>query len=256
MSSLAMAYLTPASQAHTTSAYHSALMPLPDCTPIDMALLQDIINWQAKDDVSELAYLFDATLLDLPPMSPVAMPASIDMVHTVSPTELQPQFAELPLDLYSAEPPHNTAGNNNRRRPSCIAILRRRRNAVFLPRVVTDAILDHVASSLTVSNVANCQQQADPQPRMKLEAGIPKLDSHAADKRCPKGYSTQVNNILDEWAARNRANPYPTPQDKLRLMSETGLTKMQLKNWLCNIRRRKLPGTIRRPKKSTRAYHR
>ncbi|KAJ2489965.1 hypothetical protein IWW47_005198, partial [Coemansia sp. RSA 2052] len=94
------------------------------------------------------------------------------------------------------------------------------------------------------------------QPEVKSECVTLEHGSCTTDKKSPKGYSTRVNNILDEWTARNKANPYPTPQDKLRLMRETGLTKMQLKNWLCNIRRRKLPNTIRRPKKDVRIYRR
>ncbi|KAJ2608184.1 hypothetical protein GGF44_006407 [Coemansia sp. RSA 1694] len=196
------------------------------------------------------------------------------MAHTVSLTDLQCQLAALPPDFYSAEAapltdtpstlfavlqaeaPQSITYDNIKRRPSCIAILRLRRNAVFVPRVVTDAILDQVASGFAIANTAICQSPAELQPEVKSECVTLEHGSCTTDKKSPKGYSTRVNNILDEWTARNKANPYPTPQDKLRLMRETGLTKMQLKNWLCNIRRRKLPNTIRRPKKDVRIYRR
>ncbi|KAJ2156725.1 hypothetical protein GGF46_004994 [Coemansia sp. RSA 552] len=69
-----------------------------------------------------------------------------------------------------------------------------------------------------------------------------------ASKSNPRCYTPGISEILNQWLAGNRGNPYPSSDEKKELMNKTGLTKMQLKNWFCNVRRRKLPGTIRRPK--------
>ncbi|KAJ1719734.1 hypothetical protein LPJ53_005546 [Coemansia erecta] len=65
----------------------------------------------------------------------------------------------------------------------------------------------------------------------------------------PKGYGSEINTILYGWLLKHTNNPYPSLNDKKILMQKTGLTKMQLKNWFCNMRRRKLKDTIRRTKK-------
>ncbi|KAJ2879413.1 hypothetical protein H4R27_005324 [Coemansia aciculifera] len=258
---------------HTSNAYFGSFMPMPDCTSIDSAFFQDLANLQAKDDLSELAYLFDATLFAFPPTSPAFMSTSVDMARTVSPADLQPHSTshQSELSLVESNPSPDslhmlqaalqpdllqTAAYSNRRRPSCVAILRLRRNAVFVPRIVSDAISEQATMVPVLGKDVDCQPRTTLPPTSKHKSDIAVHNSVAADRKTPKGYSTRVNHILEDWAANNRTNPYPSLQDKLKLMRETGLTKMQLKNWFCNVRRRKLPGTIRRPKKDTRAHHR
>ncbi|PIA17512.1 hypothetical protein COEREDRAFT_41026 [Coemansia reversa NRRL 1564] len=68
-----------------------------------------------------------------------------------------------------------------------------------------------------------------------------------------KSYNENTNSVLRLWLEHNMANPYPSPQAKRELMRQTGLTKMQLKNWFCNIRRRKLPSSIKRSKQHHRS---
>ncbi|CAB4254265.1 similar to Saccharomyces cerevisiae YGL096W TOS8 Homeodomain- containing protein and putative transcription factor found associated with chromatin [Maudiozyma barnettii] len=46
--------------------------------------------------------------------------------------------------------------------------------------------------------------------------------------------------ILNNWLVNHLNNPYPTPAEKNVLLSQTGLTKIQLSNWFINVRRRKV----------------
>ncbi|KAJ2252576.1 hypothetical protein GGI13_003204 [Coemansia sp. RSA 455] len=278
MCPLATSYPLSANQAHffavhTSNACFGSFMPMPDCTSIDPAFFQDLANLQAKDDLSELAYLFDATLLAFPSASPAFMPPTVEMARTVSPADLQPHSAShhSGLSLVELNPSPDslhmlqavlqpdllqTTAYSNRRRPSCVAVLRLRRNAVFVPRIISDAISEQATMTPVLGKAVNCQLPT-PLPQIsKHKSDIAEHSSAAAEKKGPKGYSTRVNNVLEDWAANNRTNPYPSLQDKLKLMRETGLTKMQLKNWFCNVRRRKLPGTIRRPKKDIGALNR
>ncbi|KAJ2688715.1 Homeobox protein tos8 [Coemansia spiralis] len=248
-------------------------MHMPEYTSIDSAFFQDLANLQVKSDLSELAYLFDATLLAFPPTSAAQMSPLANMERTVSLADLHPQFTTYQPELSlvdTCHPPgspqalhavlhpdlHQTISYSNRRRPSCVAILRLRRNAVFVPRIVSDAISEEATSITALGRAADIHSRTAPTPTAKRKSDALEHNSVATDRKSTKGYSARVNNILEDWAANNRTNPYPSLQDKLKLMRETGLTKMQLKNWFCNVRRRKLPGTIRRPKKDTRAHRR
>ncbi|KAI9472583.1 hypothetical protein BX667DRAFT_508424 [Coemansia mojavensis] len=111
----------------------------------------------------------------------------------------------------------------------------KRRNAVFIPRALSDAALK------------SFQEEASKAAQKSL-ADKPK-ETYKSDSRC---YSDRVNNILKAWFEEIKHNPYPSSQEKKIKLEETGLTPMQLKNWLCNIRRRKLPHSIKRTKKPKR----
>ncbi|KAJ2848478.1 hypothetical protein IWW36_003272 [Coemansia brasiliensis] len=114
----------------------------------------------------------------------------------------------------------------------------KRRNAVFIPRVLSDAALKSFQ-----------EEASKAAKRPDRLAGKAKEATHKNDSRC---YSDRVNNILKAWFEEIKHNPYPSSQEKKIKLEETGLTPMQLKNWLCNIRRRKLPHSIKRTKKSKR----
>ncbi|KAH8695824.1 hypothetical protein GQ44DRAFT_634530, partial [Phaeosphaeriaceae sp. PMI808] len=43
---------------------------------------------------------------------------------------------------------------------------------------------------------------------------------------------------LKQWCDAHSHNPYPTDEEKMDLMSKTGLTSSQLSRWLVNARRR------------------
>ncbi|KAJ2223686.1 Homeobox protein tos8 [Coemansia sp. RSA 485] len=135
--------------------------------------------------------------------------------------------------------------------------LRVRRNAVFVSREYFEQVLSTSCPEVSINadpddehecslhseydsdnscNVAN--DISDKGKREKLTL--------VADQTTSKGYDHRINNILYGWLERNRSNPYPTTGDKRWLMDQTGLSKMQLKNWFCNVRRRKLGSLLRK----------
>ena len=50
-----------------------------------------------------------------------------------------------------------------------------------------------------------------------------------------------VTDTLRKWFNEHIAHPYPTEDEKMMLMSATGLTMSQISNWFINARRRSLP---------------
>ncbi|MCJ1468526.1 hypothetical protein MMC07_007155, partial [Pseudocyphellaria aurata] len=50
-----------------------------------------------------------------------------------------------------------------------------------------------------------------------------------------------VTDLLRQWFHDHIAHPYPTEDEKQRLMHETGLNMSQISNWFINARRRNLP---------------
>lgn len=57
-----------------------------------------------------------------------------------------------------------------------------------------------------------------------------------------------VTNILRSWLSSHLGNPYPTEEDKHRLVDQTGLSLIQVSNWFINARRRSIPPSHRRSK--------
>ncbi|CAG8634700.1 9579_t:CDS:2, partial [Ambispora leptoticha] len=51
----------------------------------------------------------------------------------------------------------------------------------------------------------------------------------------------QTTALLKSWLADHKKHPYPTEDQKLYLVRETGLTLQQISNWFINARRRHLP---------------
>ena len=43
---------------------------------------------------------------------------------------------------------------------------------------------------------------------------------------------------LTVWIIKHRKTPYPTNEEKLKMMKKTGMNFIQLNNWLSNARRR------------------
>jgi len=64
---------------------------------------------------------------------------------------------------------------------------------------------------------------------------------HPPGKRRRTPYSPQVRERLRAWILAHADHPYPTPAEKEQLMAATGLSLVQLNNWLINGRRRVLP---------------
>ncbi|KAJ1732207.1 hypothetical protein LPJ61_002161 [Coemansia biformis] len=177
--------------------------------------------------------------IDTPAAShPASTAAASPLIET--PRTSQPHGGALAVTNAGAAPAHARA----------------RRSALFLPREVTDevskqycpAMRGALAAMLCPADLAMhacrwCRPQGPPAgPRGAMRR--PSLGARTHTK-C---YDDHVNRVLYGWLEQNMVNPYPSPQAKLDLMKKSGLSKMQLKNWFCNVRRRKLPDTIKHQK--------
>lgn len=68
---------------------------------------------------------------------------------------------------------------------------------------------------------------------------LPAPEESASSKK--KNISTRNREILNKWLEDHKENPYPTLEDKQKLVEETGLSIRQVKDWFINARRRYLP---------------
>ncbi|EPZ31455.1 hypothetical protein O9G_002924 [Rozella allomycis CSF55] len=69
-------------------------------------------------------------------------------------------------------------------------------------------------------------------------------------KRQPKkkrsNFQPEITEVLWEWIDKHADYPFPTAEEKKLLCKKTGLTLVQLNNWMINARRRKLNGKFKR----------
>ncbi|CZT42644.1 uncharacterized protein RSE6_02580 [Rhynchosporium secalis] len=66
----------------------------------------------------------------------------------------------------------------------------------------------------------------------------PEVTSGTSSTKGKRAISKQDIRVLKAWLADHRHAPYPSEEEKLELMSTTGLTLMQISNWFANARRR------------------
>lgn len=77
------------------------------------------------------------------------------------------------------------------------------------------------------------------------------------DRDCPKrrgNLPKAVTQVLRTWLNNHLSHPYPSEDDKLQLMNQTGLSLVQVSNWFINARRRSLPPNHRKGKSRTRIW--
>ncbi|KAJ2711267.1 Homeobox protein tos8 [Coemansia spiralis] len=150
--------------------------------------------------------------------------------------------AATPAMSYSVPPPLSDADSD-----AGPARTRRRRDAEFVPREVSDEAISQFRSAA----YSDPGLSPDDWSRPQTSAARPRRTKRRQSAGAPahgKCYTPYITKVLEGWVRQNLSNPYPPPQAKLDLMEQTGLTKMQLKNWFCNIRRRKLSSKIRHRK--------
>src|SRR5277367_5145029 len=58
-------------------------------------------------------------------------------------------------------------------------------------------------------------------------------------------FSRETVRLLRNWLSVHHVHPYPTEEEKEDLKRKTGLTKLQITNWLANARRR---GQVKAPR--------
>ena len=72
----------------------------------------------------------------------------------------------------------------------------------------------------------------------KQTVGTSKVTKKTSTKR--SNLPKKTVEILNNWLLNHLHDPYPSPEEKLELLEQTGLTKVQLSNWFINVRRRKV----------------
>jgi hypothetical protein len=77
-----------------------------------------------------------------------------------------------------------------------------------------------------------------PQPDMKDEGS-------EGSSRTGARFSRETVRLLRNWLSIHHVHPYPTEEEKEDLKRKTGLTKVQITNWLANARRR---GQVKAPR--------
>jgi hypothetical protein len=69
------------------------------------------------------------------------------------------------------------------------------------------------------------------------------LQSNCGNSKSPKcgrtNFSPDVIKILTSWIKTNKDNPFPSLEEKQKLVSSTKISMKQLNNWFVNARRRK-----------------
>ncbi|KAL7554514.1 hypothetical protein ACHAWF_017971 [Thalassiosira exigua] len=73
-------------------------------------------------------------------------------------------------------------------------------------------------------------------------------------KNHPKAFAQETIDYLSKWISDNETNPFPTTEDKSRIMADTGLSKRQVSDWLARARKKlrkksSEPETKRSPEK-------
>lgn len=79
----------------------------------------------------------------------------------------------------------------------------------------------------------------------KSSAAASSSSSSAAHQSRRQNFPPHITNLLKQWIVDHKERPYPTEEEKDVLCEQTGLTKLQLCNWMINARRRVL---IRQPR--------
>ncbi|KAJ1948463.1 hypothetical protein FBU59_001583 [Linderina macrospora] len=135
--------------------------------------------------------------------------------------------------------------------PVAVTFTRHRRNAILVNQPV--APRSPRVKEVMIEEMSPSQSPFSSNRRSRMENSR-SPGPYEYPRIISRVYTHEVTDILNSWLEMHRDNPYPSAEDKRHLMHTTGLTKMQLKNWFCNVRRRKMSGAIKRSrstKKST-----
>lgn len=86
------------------------------------------------------------------------------------------------------------------------------------------------------ASVPNSRAVAPPESRAATPDGSPRAGAR---------FSRDIVRLLRNWLSLHHLHPYPTEDEKDELQRKTGLTKVQITNWLANARRR---GQVKPPR--------
>ncbi|CAI0642188.1 unnamed protein product [Colletotrichum noveboracense] len=93
----------------------------------------------------------------------------------------------------------------------------------------------HAGRRTGVTNTLSSETSGRP---VDAESEHQPLDVTTKSTRISNRFSLESIRILRQWLADHNSYPYATPEDIEMLQGGTGLTKLQLTNWLSNARRR------------------
>lgn len=105
------------------------------------------------------------------------------------------------------------------------------------PSMVTSLMNVNTDKDIFKSN-ASYVNTTDTNKGSKQSVGDSKTTKKTPTKR--SNLPKKTVEILNNWLLNHLHNPYPSPQEKMELLEQTGLTKVQLSNWFINVRRRKV----------------
>lgn len=94
---------------------------------------------------------------------------------------------------------------------------------------------DHSIQASVQSPLASSSQE---QLAKDLSKSVSSTERSTRVKSYPR-LSLDAVKALRQWLHRNQEFPYPTPEERVQLEQETGLTKIQVLNWFANARRRR-----------------
>lgn len=94
---------------------------------------------------------------------------------------------------------------------------------------------DHPIQASVQSPLASSSQE---QLAKDLSKSVSSTERSTRVKSYPR-LSLDAVKALRQWLHQNQEFPYPTPEERVQLEQETGLTKIQVLNWFANARRRR-----------------
>ncbi|CAD5114929.1 DgyrCDS3959 [Dimorphilus gyrociliatus] len=68
-------------------------------------------------------------------------------------------------------------------------------------------------------------------PQSSMTSPATTNEPETKKKRTRKNFAPEINSILNEWFEAHKVTPYPTEDEKQELMSKTGISQKQLKDW-------------------------
>lgn len=121
------------------------------------------------------------------------------------------------------------------------------------PNFVDHAINDLMQSSRTSSTEAQGPPTTDVSKRSSgpFEPVTAPTTSTPPPPKIGTRFSRDSTRILRQWLSSHNQHPYPSEEEKRILQHQTGLSKVQITNWLINARRR---GKVQGRHRSTSPY--
>ncbi len=118
-------------------------------------------------------------------------------------------------------------------------------NSYWMPTKspVEELVLDPYSFNNNPTTELVALRSPNENPKSGAAEGVPKLGAR---------FSRETVRVLRSWLSTHHLHPYPTDGEKDSLRRQTGLSKVQITNWLANARRR---GKVRAPRSTSPSPH-